>query len=106
MTKFVDGPAVDKTLMLKRSPLFLRVVECNGIFDALDQPSDTPSRNETIWAYRLAMHHGSVHINRGRNGSGFYEMADYKLVAVQPADATMRDGDAWEAWCKGAVDLL
>lgn len=103
MTTFIDGPAAGKTLLLKRSPRFLRVVESNGIFDALDQPTDTPSPNETLYAYRLNADHGTVHINRGRHGSGFYAMADYKLVALQPTDSVMRHGDTWETYA-GASD--
>ena len=99
MTKFQDGPAKGKTLMLKRAPLFLRVVEKGGEFDALDQLKDTPAPDEKLTAYVLTKKTGLVHINMGRKGGGWYPMAEYKLASVQPYDATMRAADKWRAWC-------
>ena len=37
MTTFQDGPAKGMTLMLKRTPVYLRVVCSLGKVDALDQ---------------------------------------------------------------------
>lgn len=101
MTTFQDGPAHGKTLMLKRSPKFLRVVEAAGKqeFDALDQPEDTPAITENIYAYVLDKNLGSCHINRGRGCGGFYPICEYRFVEKQPPEASMRDGKAWEDWC-------
>lgn len=97
MTTFEDGPARGHTLMLKRTPIFLRVVALNGKWDALDQPADSPDAAETIFAYKLHEHKGSCHINAGRGRSGFYPIATYRLVPEQPTDATMRE--QWTPWC-------
>lgn len=102
MTKFLDGPAKDKMLMLKRSPKFLRVVQKvgNQEFDALDQLDDHPIATETLFAYVQSKYLGTCHINRGRNGSGFYPIAEYKFVTEQPTDEVMRDEYSWAQWCK------
>lgn len=104
MTSFTNGPAQGQHLMLKRAPLFLRVVEAAGKFDALDQLSDEPESGERLFAYRQVGEPGMVHLNRGRGHGGFYTIATYTLVAPQPDDATMRDTAAWQAWCKRQVE--
>lgn len=106
MTTFVDGPAAGQHLSLKRAPVFLRVVVADGglsgpKWDALDQLCDTPQRKEVIYAYRIVGQPSMVHINRGRRGgSGFYQMAQYRLVLEQPSDAVMRSNFEWRAWCE------
>lgn len=105
MTKFKDGPAAGQTLMLHRSPTFLRVVFDGSKWDALDQIDDTPRAGETCFAYYITANHGWVHIKMARSGSGFYWRADYTFCAEQPPQALMRDTAAWQAWCteKAAV---
>ena len=99
MTTFLDGPAEAIRLMLKTSPMFLRVVHgANGKWDALDLPSDEPRKDETVYAYRLSAHLGNWHINMGRKGGGFYPMSEYRHVAIQPDERMMGDGDRWAAW--------
>ena len=90
--------------MLKRAPMFLRVV-CHilpggkiGDWDALDQLEDTAGKDEVICVYRVVGTPGWAHINRGRNGSGFYAMANYKLCDQQPTDEVMRDNQSWTCW--------
>jgi hypothetical protein len=100
MTRFQDGPAVGQTLMLKRALRFLRVVEANGKWDALDQPEDNPNSNEKLFAYEIVDKPGMMHINRGRHGSGFYPMACYRFVSAQPSDEQMRRPHLWSAWRK------
>ncbi len=100
MTRFLDGPAQGQTTMLKRAPLYLRVViDPEGKVDALDQPEDTPHAAERLYAYKHNGEVSSVHLNcRGKRGSGFYTVADYSLIADQPSDETMRDTSLWHAW--------
>jgi len=100
MTSFEDGPAKGQHLMLKRAARFLRVVEANGKWDALDQPTDTPQPKEKLYAYEITSKPGMCHINAGRGGSGFYPIATYRLVKTQPADAEMRTAEAWSRWCE------
>lgn len=101
MTHFEDGPAKDKTLMLKRAPRFLRVVEENGQFDALDQLDDEPRPNENIYAYERVGEVGMIHINAGRkNHGGLFTMATYRYIKDQPKDINMRNRDQWQLWCK------
>lgn len=107
MTKFLDGPAMGAFLSLKRAPMFLRVVRGRG-FDALDQPDDTPAAHEELSAYVREGEASDIHINRGRKGSGFYKVAQYRYIEQQPDDATMRDNQKWQEWCQskaGATSL-
>lgn len=101
MTRFHDGPARSKVLMLRRAPLLLRVtVDPEGKVDALDQVADTPAAGEVLYAYERQGKPGAVHIDFTRpRGSAWYAIADYRLCDPQPADATMRDTEGWRAWC-------
>ena len=104
MTRFTNGPATGVTLLLRRVPIYLRVVakqrQCGRPeWDALDQVDDTPTSDETLYAYRKVSDDGTVHINRGRHGSGFYAIATYEFIEPQPSDTTMRDTQQWRDWC-------
>lgn len=99
MTTFQDGPAKGQHLMLKRHAKFLRVVVADGKWDALDQPEDTPQPNETLYAYVVVGEIGMCHINRGGGRGGFYAIANYRFVPIQPDQETMRDSSRWQAWC-------
>lgn len=107
MTRFEDGPAHGKTLMLKRAPQLLRVVVNNdGEIDALDQLDDTPGADETLFVYQLkpGTEPGFCHILiRDRKGSGFYTSAEY-IFHSQPSDADIRETDNWRTWCRANVD--
>lgn len=100
MTRFIDGPAKGQKLMLKRAAFFMRVVEENGKWDALDQPGDSPRPGEKLYAYKVQGEVGMCHINMGSKGGGFYPMAEYRMVDPQPSDAEMREYSAWVAWCE------
>lgn len=101
MTHFEDGPAKDKTLMLKRAPRFLRVVDENGQFDALDQLDDAPRPDEKIYVYERVGKVGMIHINTGRkNQGGVFPMATYRFIENQPDDAVMRNRDQWQSYCR------
>jgi hypothetical protein len=98
MTTFQDGPAKGKTLMLRRAPRFLRVVEKNGKFDALDQLDDKPEPGENLFAYEITGRPGMMHIHK-RGGGGWYPIANYRFIEPQPTDAEMRTIEAWHSWC-------
>jgi hypothetical protein len=100
MTRFEDGPAKGQTLMLKRSPQFLRVAEAGGKWDALDQFEDTPEPGEKLHAYERHGEAGGCHIRASGGRSGFYTVASYRHCAEQPAQEQMRDQDAWRDWCR------
>lgn len=107
MTEFTDGPAKGRVLLLRRSPLFLRVTVAEPTgrqrvqqFDALDHALDVPKPGETLFAYRrVAVSERKVHIRADRGASGWYHRASYRLCEVQPDQATMADRPAWESWC-------
>lgn len=99
MTRFEDGPAQGQHLMLHRTPMFLRVTEAAGKFDALDQPHDSPLPIETLYAYRTDGPTGHCHVNMGRKGGGFYPMCSYRLCVDQPSDEQMRNPKLWHNWC-------
>lgn len=100
MTKFQDGPAKGKTLMLKRSPIFLRVVTVRDSVDALDQPDDRPRKGEVCFAYILTGKPGSCHIKAAKGRSGFYPIAEYRLAPSQPNQRVMHDDGLWSVWCE------
>jgi len=109
MTTFIDGPAAGQPLMLRRAARFIRVVESDGKWDALDQPEDTPKPDEKIYAYEVRGEVGSCHIQmRGKykGGGGFYPIASYGFVEKQPDDATMRDTAKWRQWCSDFINMV
>lgn len=104
MTKFLDGPAKDVSLSLRRAPLFLRVTRnTKGVWDALDQLADGPEPGETVYAYQLISKPISFHLCvRGKNraAGGWYQAGEYKFVSDQPTETEMMDTSAWRAWCE------
>jgi hypothetical protein len=92
--------------MLKRAPLFLRVVTKGKSIDALDQLEDTPKPDETIFVYKLIGTMGAIHLNRSGGRGGFYQMATYRFLSDQPQDAEVRETDAWQAWTRQAAKQL
>lgn len=109
MTRFIDGPAKGATLFLSRAPHFLRVVQgpdgptTAGDIDPLDQLDDTPRSTERVTAYEMVSGPRHMHVNRGRNGCGWYRGGDYRMVVEQPDDATMRNTGLWRAWCSALI---
>lgn len=85
--------------MLKRMPVFLRVTESNGKFDALDQLTDSPRPEEKLYAYHLAAFRGNAFID-GCKCRGCYPISEFHLWPNQPSDAVMRDNVAWGQWCQ------
>lgn len=80
MTRFIDGPAEGVTLMLKRTPVYLRVVRNRqGKWDALDQLDDSPASDEEIFVYRLKEHLGNAFVD-GPKIKGCYAMVNYEAV--------------------------
>lgn len=104
MTTFKDGPAKGQRLMLKRAVTYLRVVECDGKWDALDQPSDEPTKAEKVYAYKITGQPGHCHINMGRGRGGFYPIAEYAICLTQPPDDVLRSRSAWCAWCEANAE--
>lgn len=100
MTSFKDGPAKGQRLMLKRAVTFLRVVELQGKWDALDQLTDEPEDNENVYAYKITGQPGHCHINMGRGRGGFYPIAEYAMCPEQPPDSVMRSRKEWGEWCE------
>ena len=116
MISFLDGPAKGQVMVLKRVPQFLRVVQnSNGDIDALDQFYDTPSLDESIYAYQTEGEVTRAHIRvsgsrkAGKSTdlrSGFYWMAKYRLCPVQPSDSIMRSAIAWGEWAAERASVL
>jgi len=106
MTTFEDGPAKGKALGLKRTPIFLRVVQGrDGTWDALDQLGDTAAAGETVYVYFLVRKDGDVHVcTRGKGGGGWYGLATYKLYHTQPPQETLLSNMAWADWVRGEVE--
>lgn len=103
MTTFTNGPALKAMLLLKRHPIYLRVIrDAKGKFDALDQLNDTPAEGERIIVYRLVSKEGGAFVDwteKGRRVGGYFPCATYELCEVQPDHATASDTTAWRKWC-------
>lgn len=100
MTRFIDGPAEGKTLMLQRAPFFLRAVQSfDGSWDALDQLHDEPRIDERIVLYQLEGEPTWIHVCRSpRSQSGMYRGGTYRLASDPPGEATLRSRVAWQEW--------
>jgi hypothetical protein len=110
MTRFLDGPAAGVNLMLRRSPLFLRVTDDGQDLDALDQIDDTPRPNERLYAYVMQQYLGAMHLLvRGKDAAkrgGFFTRADYRYLEMQPDDADMRSNSRWHDWTEANRALI
>jgi hypothetical protein len=105
LSKFIDGPAAEVSLSLRRSPTLLRVVRAaDGAWDALDQIIDAPEPSETVYVYRRVtepvMYHFSGRDKQGRRTGGFRSTADYRFLPDQPLADDVRTNAAWQAWCQ------
>jgi hypothetical protein len=105
MTHFEDGPAKGQILTLGRSPVFLRVVEKDGTWDALDQVDDKPAVGERVHVYRLHGSTGTAFIDgrdprTGRRFGRAVSIANYRLHTNQPGDEVTRSVSNWRAWCE------
>lgn len=100
MTTFLDGPAAAKTLMLKRTPYYLRVCDDGKKLDALDQVGDEPRPSETLYAYRCVKLEGAIHLNISGGRGGFYPRATYEFVPIQPSQEVMARRSSWQEWCE------
>ncbi len=101
-TLFVDGPAKDVTLNLKRAPVFLRVTLTPQIippkWDALDLLDDEPNEFEKLYAYELTGTPIRGMID-GAKYRGPFLASVYRVVTTQPSDETMRSRELWRDWC-------
>jgi hypothetical protein len=105
---FADGPAEGVSLELQRAPRFMRVVVGSGMdgqWDALDQIDDSPEPDELIHVYVKQPGEGMLHLDmvnkktRRREGRSYITVS-YELSADQPDDATARNKERWQAWCR------
>jgi hypothetical protein len=89
--------------MLRFAPEYLRVT-CDTRkllpeWDALDQLLDTPEPHESLSVYQRVGTSSLVHI-RATKGSGFYRMAQYRLLdrVPCPPEDVLRDNKQWATW--------
>lgn len=102
MTTFKDGPAQGQTLMLITTPIFLRVTEQNGKWDALNIKGDKALPAEKLHAYLLVEHRGSAFVD-GKRCRGRFPLVTYAYIEAQPGDHIMRDNEAWVRWVQTAA---
>ena len=106
MTTLTGGPAAGQTLMIRRTPIFLRVVEqvkgrlkLGGTkWDALDQLEDEPRWNEVVHVYRLVKRGGHVCIRQAKGG-GCFQICEYAYLEPQPPADVLRFNSRWRDWC-------
>ena len=108
-TVFQGGFADGKSLLLKRSPLFLRVVkDKKGDIDALDLLEDKPEPDETIMVYRLVKRGGAAFVDgvdkKGKRWGGRFEIASYTVNQSQPSPEVVRDTAKWRAWTQAEAE--
>ena len=84
--------------MLTRSPVYLRVTEKAGAWDALDQLDDVPESGELVHVYWLVEKPGWMHLQRRRGGGGTFSVASYSLCPEQPLYSILRDTALWREW--------
>lgn len=102
MITLLDGPGQGRHLLLRRAPLLLRIVHDDaGNWDACDLLGDEPDGQEAILVYYLASRRGAVHID-----FTWFPIADYRLFAELPDDATLRDTERWRAWALAHADTV
>src|SRR5207253_760428 len=102
--RFLDGPASGQSLLLRRAPLYVRVVRtAAGKWDALDQLGDEPAFCEAVFAYRRTGRPGWVHICGGK-ARGRFQTGDYRFVLAQPDEDTLRDQSRWRQWATQRYD--
>lgn len=108
MIRFLDGPAVGVTLVLRRTPIFLRVVRGRGgKWDGLDQPDDDPGPTETVYVYALHEHQGGWWWKcQPASEGGWLPNAAYRFFAEQPTDEIVRDGARWREWAEEQRERL
>lgn len=103
MVEFIDGPAQGETLVLRNSPVMLRVVRSSrGNWDALDYPDDEPRPQERVFVYRLVGQPGRYHVKATKKSeSGFCADAKYTYHYPPPSDDyEVRTKDGWDRWCR------
>lgn len=102
-----DGPAAGVSMMLKRSPLFLRLTRDRaGKWDGLDMHDDRPHHDESVVVYMRGTKPTMCHIKMSGAGSGFYSLADYYVVANQPTDDIVRSNTLWQRWCVAQLERI
>jgi hypothetical protein len=101
MSTFHEGPAHAKELVLRRAPIYLRVVvAASGKVDALDQPEDTPEAGEMVHVYRRRTGVSVIFACGRRGAGGRYEAAEYEWVPDVEGER-LRDRAEWVKWCLG-----
>lgn len=106
MSTFLNGPAADVSLVIRRAPLYLRAVQSakKGEWDALDQLNDEPKPKEKVFAYRKIRDVMKGFMDGQTKGGGrrtgtYFEHGEYVFVEPQPNDEIMRSREKWQEWC-------
>ena len=108
MITFIDGPAKGVELSCRRAPVMLRVVQSSrGNWDALDQASDSPRSQETIFVYILA-NKPEIYFIRSHKPtlSGAWAKAAYRVWIPQPNDSRVRVNNDWRRWVSAEIDEI
>ncbi len=91
--------------MLQRAPVYLRVTEKAGKFDALDLLEDHPEPGETIYAYEQFGEPGVCFID-GAKVRGRFVMAEYRICVEQPAQSVLSDTKSWQDWTRAKFEKI
>lgn len=107
----LDGPARGNHFTIGRAPILLRITySAARLFDVLDQLDDTPRQDEVVWVYRMTGAGGPCFVDYsgpgGRRCGECVSSCTYAILPEQPEDGTLRDNQAWRAWCDANQDRL
>jgi len=104
MTTFRNGPCASTRLHLRRTPVFLRVVDKDGTFKALTGHDDKPKEGDVVHLYRLAQPGAEYRMAPEDDGKkaprGWFVSGEYELwEGEQPPEEALRGVIAWRQWC-------
>lgn len=108
MVTLHNGLAHGQTLLLKRSPILLRVViNPHNETDALDLLEDEAEEDEDIYVYKIRKNPKPswCHLNLGRGKGGVFRVADYDIYEEQPEDKILRNNELWSKWALNEWEL-
>lgn len=100
MCKLLDGPGAGQSFVVKRCPVFLRVVHSKASgWDVLNEKDDTPKDDEEVYVYQRV----SEPVKAFVDGTGLHTLmviAEYKFLDLMIGENLIRSNENWKWWCQ------